>query len=171
MYVCLMYVLFNLDLNHASISSSCFYLQPHTNTEVKKKHWGGIWLAVRRKLSDMSGHVDGEVNYKVPLFLPSLLQSETLIVLQWGAAPSGGWTGRSVSFGGPKAAMQWAMNRPRRETTPGILVCHRKVWIRASCTVYINLFVFLIVYISMLTLSILCCVCVFTVWYHCCVCI
>lgn len=33
--------------------------------------------------SDMSGHVEGELMYKVPLFLPlSPLQSETLTVLQ-----------------------------------------------------------------------------------------
>lgn len=153
-----MYVLFKLDL-----------LDHNTQTQISvTEPQGGIWLAVRKQLSDMSGHVEGEVNYKVPLFLPFSLQSETLIVLQWGAAHSGGWTGRLVSCGGPRAAMQWAMSRLRREITPGIPVCHRKVWISACCTVYINLFVFSTVYVFMLTLSILCCV--FTVWYHCCVC-
>lgn len=35
----------------------------------------------------------------------------------------------SASCGGPRAVMQSAMKHLRRETMPGIPVCHEKVWI------------------------------------------
>lgn len=119
-------------MNRYSIFSQCLW--QHTNTtQISLSHEVPL-IGWDEAGSDMSGHVEGEVNYKKSfLLLFFCLQSETLTDLQWGADPSGGWTEPSVSCGGPRAATLSAMRRLRRETTPGTPVCHQKVRIRDLC--------------------------------------